>query len=275
MTDWHHIFGLMLTDLFTGTPYTVELEKDLSIKKQFLDIVIVRKTAGKITKKLPDGLDNLTDHLLITYKSLHESLNAWVIKELMGHYVNYRKQVSDKKLLPEKLFKLYAVTTRLPKKFFSKITPTQTQKGVYTINWGTDQICVIVLSQIAKTKVNAFWCLISSNKQLIDWGMEHYEQRTNEISTVIKQLIDMYKKEGIKVSYTFEDFHREMAKEYLHLLSPDEVLSHYKPSEVLSHYKPSEVLNHYKPEERLLGLKPEELARIKVALEEMEKKSKN
>jgi hypothetical protein len=114
--------------------------------------------------------------------------------------------------------------------------------------------------------------------------MEHYEQRTNEISTVIKQLIDMYKKEGIKVSYTFEDFHREMAKEYLHLLSPDEVLSHYKPSEVLSyykpnevlsHYKPSEVLSHYKPEERLLGLKPEELARIKVALEEMEKKSKN
>lgn len=27
----------------------------------------------------------------MTYKSLHESLDAWAIEELIGHYVNYRK----------------------------------------------------------------------------------------------------------------------------------------------------------------------------------------
>ena len=44
MIDWHRLFGLALLDLFDGTPYEVELEKDLSIKQQFLDIVIRKKT---------------------------------------------------------------------------------------------------------------------------------------------------------------------------------------------------------------------------------------
>ena len=46
VTNWHRIFGLALTDLFTGSPYIVELEKDLSLKKQFLDVVIIKKTFG-------------------------------------------------------------------------------------------------------------------------------------------------------------------------------------------------------------------------------------
>jgi len=35
--DWHRLFGLVLTDFFTGSPFIVELEKDLSIKAQFLE----------------------------------------------------------------------------------------------------------------------------------------------------------------------------------------------------------------------------------------------
>jgi hypothetical protein len=31
--NWHRVFGLLLTDFFTGTPFVVELEKDLSIQK--------------------------------------------------------------------------------------------------------------------------------------------------------------------------------------------------------------------------------------------------
>ena len=195
-------------------------------------------------------------------------MNAWAIKELIGHYVNYRKQISGKKLLPENLFRLYAVATRFPKKLAQKIHLESIQNGVYTINYGMDRIYLIVLSEIAKIERNAFWCLISSNSELIDWGVENYHPRTQEMSTVIKQLIDMYKNEGIKVSYTFEDFHKDMAQEYVHLLSPevrlhglspDKVLSYYKPDEVLSHYKPDEVLSHYKPDERLRGLQSDEV----------------
>ena len=30
--DWHRLFGLVLTDFFTGSPFVVELEKNLSLK---------------------------------------------------------------------------------------------------------------------------------------------------------------------------------------------------------------------------------------------------
>jgi hypothetical protein len=32
-------------------------------------------------------------HNLISFKSFQESLDAWSLKELVGHYVNYRKQL--------------------------------------------------------------------------------------------------------------------------------------------------------------------------------------
>src|SRR5580693_7835958 len=101
--NWHRYLGLLLTDFFTDSPFVVELEKDLSLKQQFLDVVIIRKRKGRLDRQLPDGLDDLADHNLITFKSHQEPLDDWALKELTGHYVNYRKQVgsSAQPLLPE------------------------------------------------------------------------------------------------------------------------------------------------------------------------------
>jgi hypothetical protein len=30
LRDWHRLFGLVLTDFFTGSPFTVEVERALS-----------------------------------------------------------------------------------------------------------------------------------------------------------------------------------------------------------------------------------------------------
>lgn len=57
--DWHRLFGLVLADYFTGTPFAVEMEKDLSLKQQWLDVVILRKGKGKFPGSLPDGLTDL------------------------------------------------------------------------------------------------------------------------------------------------------------------------------------------------------------------------
>lgn len=43
MIDWHRLFGLTLTGYFTNSCYRVELEKDLSIKQQLLDILIIEQ----------------------------------------------------------------------------------------------------------------------------------------------------------------------------------------------------------------------------------------
>ena len=115
-TDWHRLFGLLLEDFFTGSPFVVEPEKDLSLHQQLLDVVIVRKTPGAFEERMPDGLDDLADHNLVTFKSFQEALDAWAMKELVGHYVNYRKHLSRRgePLLPEEQFHLYAVCARFP-----------------------------------------------------------------------------------------------------------------------------------------------------------------
>ena len=111
LRDWHRLFGLLLTDYFTGSPFVVEVERDLSVQQQFLDVVIVRRGRGRFAGHLPDGLDGLVAHNLITFKSHHEALDAWAVKELLGHYVAYRKLVSPapSELLAEDQFRLYAV----------------------------------------------------------------------------------------------------------------------------------------------------------------------
>src|SRR5450755_2618678 len=43
LRDWHRLFGLLLTDFFTDSPFTVEVERDLSEQQQFLGVVILRR----------------------------------------------------------------------------------------------------------------------------------------------------------------------------------------------------------------------------------------
>src|SRR5947208_8639669 len=111
LRDWHRLFGLLLTDFFTGSPFVVEVERDLSVQQQLLDVAIIRRGRGRFVGRLPDGLDGLRPHNLLTFKSRHEALDAWTIKELSGADVAYRKLVSPSpsQLLPDVQFGLYAV----------------------------------------------------------------------------------------------------------------------------------------------------------------------
>jgi len=40
---WHRLFGLMLMDYLTHRGFRVELEMDLSLKRQFLDVLVVER----------------------------------------------------------------------------------------------------------------------------------------------------------------------------------------------------------------------------------------
>lgn len=94
LRDWHRLFGILLTDFFSGSPFVVEVERDLSVQQQLLDVVVVRRRRGRFAGRLPDGLEGLRPHNLLTFKSHHEALDGWAMKELVGHSVAYRKLVS-------------------------------------------------------------------------------------------------------------------------------------------------------------------------------------
>ena len=115
--DWHRLFGLLLTDFFTDSPFSVEVERDLSVQQQLLDVLIIRRAEGEFAGRLPDGLEDLKPHNLLTFKSHHEALDSWAVKELMAHAVAYRKIVSPSTsdLIAEDQFGHFAVTARFPK----------------------------------------------------------------------------------------------------------------------------------------------------------------
>ena len=261
MTNWHRLFGLFLMDFFTNSPYKVELEKDLSLKQQFLDVVILRKEQGGFTGKLPDGLDNLTAHNLLSYKSLHEPLDGWAIKELIGHYVNYRKQVSPSvnQLLPESQFQLYGISTRFPKKLEQRVPLQRINQGIYEINWGVDSIRIIVLSEIPDGEHNAIWRLFSAKREDVLEAREQYHIHQTDMSTIVQQLFEKYQQERIDMTYTVQDFQKDYVLDHLNIVSADEVLKRYSPDEVLKRYSPDERLKDLSPDERLKDLSPDEI----------------
>ena len=151
---------------------------ELALKSQLLDVVIIESTAdgGSTSAELPDGLENLRPHNLLTYKSVHESLNPWALDELTGHYVNYRKlQISPKGMLPKaELFGLYAVATLTPKglKRACSLLPTAWD-GVYDLRWGGQVVRVIVLNEVEKAERNAYWELFASEQDRMRAGLGH------------------------------------------------------------------------------------------------------
>jgi hypothetical protein len=265
MIDWHRLFGLALMDLFAGTPYAVELERDLSVRQQFLDVVILRRGDGVLNERLPDGLDNLAEHNLLTYKSLHEPLDDWALKELTGHYVNYRKQTRvGAELLPEDAFRLYGVATRFPAKLAAEVALAPLMPGVYRSERGTDAIRIVVLNEVAEAEHNALWHLFSAVAERVDWGADHYRGHTPEIAAVKRQLAARYRLEGLEMSYTLADFRRDVAREYIAELSPEErrrLIEDMSPEERLRGLPPEERLRGLPPEERLRDVPPEEMLR--------------
>ncbi|EDN70357.1 hypothetical protein BGP_3462 [Beggiatoa sp. PS] len=236
-TDWHRLFGITLVDYFTDSNYQVELEKDLSLQQQYLDVIIIEQTEEQALLAVPDGLENLNKHNLLTYKSHQESLDSWALDELIGHYVNYRKQESplekkQKQWIPETDFQLYAITTHYPRKLAKQYPLDKIKAGVYELDWGSKRIRIIVLSQMSKTPNNTLWQLFSSVADQFDYAKTHHHWHNPTMSSIINRLYEHYQMEGLFMSYTIEDYIKETQQQVLNSLTPEERLKGIPVQEV-------------------------------------------
>ncbi|WP_300971352.1 hypothetical protein [Thiocapsa sp.] len=202
-TPWHRLFGIALTDLFTGRPWRVELELELALKSQRLDVLIIERLSGQAADlrdsaalaDLPDGLEGLGAHNILTYKSAQESLDAWAVDELIGHYVTYRKLVSEppapgllaRTVTPcpprpagdcsrPLIFGSTPSPPANPRGSCADSTPTASHAtawpGVYDLTWGHRAIRLIVLNRIADHPRNAPWQLFASELERVRSGLE-------------------------------------------------------------------------------------------------------
>jgi hypothetical protein len=255
LRDWHRLFGLLLTDFFTSSPFTVEVERDLSAQQQLLDVVIVRRGRGRFAGRLPDGLEGLRPHNLMTFKSHHEALDGWAMKELVGADVAYRKLVSPSpsELLPEDQFGLYAVCARFPHNLSGQVPWQRVQAGVYDCRWGTDTIRVVVVGELPREAHNAPMHLFSASRDLVGFGSGAYRRRSEQTSRLLGQLFERLQGEGFAMAFTMKDFNRQYIKEHFAQLTPEE------REEVLKALPPEERLAGLPPEQRLAGLSAEQL----------------
>jgi hypothetical protein len=246
LRDWHRLFGLLLTDYFTGSPFVVEVERDLSVQQQLLDVVIVRRGRGRFVGRLPDGLEGLRAHNLVTFKSHRETLDDWAVKELVGHYVAYRKLVSrsPSDLLAEDQFGLYAVAARFPQSLSGRVPWERVQPGVYDCRWGTDTIRVVVAGELSREAHNAPLHLFSAQPGLIAFGGKSYRRRSANASGLLNELLQGLQAEGLGVPYTMQDFQRDYVKKHFPELTREER---------------EDIIQTLTPEERLAGLTAEQI----------------
>lgn len=259
----HRLFGLSWIDFFQGIAVTVETEIDLSLKQQFLDVVLIRKGTEPIPRRLPDGFEELAAHNLVTFKSHQEALDGWALCELVGHYVNYRKQSSPsmQDLLPESDFRLLAVCARFPHNLARQVTLTPVRDGVYEVRLLTMSIRVIVVHQLPCEEHNALLHLFSAREELLRYGREHFRPRSPETSTLLYELFNAYR-EDVNMSDKLKEFVRESIDKLLQSLPPAERLKGLPAEELRKALPPAERLKGLSADEVIKGLPPEVLEAI-------------
>ncbi len=117
-------------------------------------------------------------------------------------------------------------------------------------------------SEVAKTPRNALWHLLSGDRELVRYGMEHYQARDAGLYNILNDLRQSYAMEGFEVPYTKEDYKREVARELFFKAPPADRrdwLDQLPAEERLGRLSPDERLSGLSPDERLSGLSPEQI----------------
>jgi len=248
-TPFHRLFGLSWIDFFDGTDVEVETELDLSIKKQFIDVIIVRKGKSPIPRRLPDGFEVLAPYNLVTFKSYQEALDDYTLLELIGHLVNYRKRISPSldSLLPMSDFRMFAVSVRFPSNLSKKVILAPMQTGVYDVEGFGTTIRVIVVNELPQENQNAMLHLFSAQEKLIRYGQEHYHPHSSGISTLLLQLLNAYT-EDQTMHPKLEEFERQSLDEILKKLPPDKLRKFLPIEERLKGLSVEETIQALSPE---------------------------
>ncbi len=217
---WHRLFAAAWTDFFRGSDAVVEAERDLSVKKQMLDVVIIRKGSDPLPWRPPDGFEDLAAYNLVTFRSHRDKLSAFALQELLGHAVNLRKQVSpsmdEADLLPSDQFRLFAVAARFPKNLVEdKIELRPLKPGVYDIEALGLRIRVVVCNQLPLEEHNAQLLVASGTGSAVDYGSKHYRVRSGESSSILLQYFSMYQTEAVAMPDLLEELHQETIERLL------------------------------------------------------------
>jgi hypothetical protein len=256
---WYRMFGLAWMDFFTGQPVTVDIEKDLSLKKQLLDVLLIRKEGAILDCRLPDGFEDLAHYNLVSFKSHRQTLTLFALHELVGHYGNLRKQVSpsmdEEDLLPVEQFRLFAVSARYPQQLAGELGADwrRVGEGVHDVIGLGLRIRVVVPNQLPPEEHNALLHLFSTSAERLVFAGRHYRIHSPDTSSLLQKLFQRIREEIPEMTTPLQEFAREARAQLLKELPVEQILEDV-PIE--------KILERLSPEERVRGLSADELFRL-------------
>jgi hypothetical protein len=114
------------------------------------------------------------------------------------------------------------VAARFPHNLSGQVPWREVQAGVYDCTWGTDVVRVVVAGQLPREPHNAPLHLFSASPELVGFGQGAYRPRSGETSLLLGRLFEKLRGEGFAVSFTMEDFKRQLFKEHFGKLTTQE-----------------------------------------------------
>ncbi len=112
---------------------------------------------------------------------------------------------------------------------------------------------------MALQEQNALWQLFSGKASGFEYGDVHYQWHEPADKSLLRLLYQLYLKEEIDMSYTFEEFHRDYTMPFIESLPMEVRLKGIPPDEMFKQFSPSERLQGLAPSERLQGLTRDEI----------------
>ncbi len=202
-TDWHRILGVLFYDAFEGTSFDVKVEFDVAVTPKMVDIVIqAKKGSLPFAPRVADGIEELREHNLFTFKSHQETFTAKTLEELVGYYSGYLKTLAPlkKKELDRELVRLFAISTRRPSDVLDnpKIPSTFVTDGVYDLEYGVTPMRLIVINELEHRRENANLLLFSNIKGNVQYGMKEHQLGESKYKSLIARLLNRYEEEGDK-----------------------------------------------------------------------------
>jgi hypothetical protein len=121
------------------------------------------------------------------------------------------------------------------------------QAGVYEVRVLTLTIRIVVVSELPLAEPNAMLHLFSASEKLLRYGREHYRPHSPESSTLLYQLLQIYK-EDPQMADKLQEFVRQSIDEILASLPAEERLKGLPAEERLKGLTADEVVKALSPE---------------------------
>jgi hypothetical protein len=142
---------------------------------------------------------------------------------------------------------LLVFCARYPQQLAGQVPLQEISAGVYDCEgWGI-RIRLIVGHQLPQTEQNVICHLFSALKSQVAFAAEHYRPRSPRSSTVIYELLNQYRAEGLPMpsgQQVLEEFVREARERLLKEMTPEERLQGLRPEDILK-LLPREEIERY------------------------------